>query len=78
MVPAPPLQVHSQQYNRFSVLIDLQFAAAVEMKTDRLDVAFEFCQMICETAAVPIVQALVLKISSDFLKRAPPQRSKMH
>lgn len=48
---------------------DLQSTAAVEMKTDRLDLALDFCQAVCDSAAVPIVQALVVKISTDFLKR---------
>jgi hypothetical protein len=44
-------------------------AAAVELKTSRLDQVLEFCQLVCETAALPIVRAVVTRVSSDFLKR---------
>ena len=47
-------------------------AASVELKTERLDVALDFCQMVCDTASLPVVQALVTAVSSDFLKRKPP------
>lgn len=66
-------QVYASHYNCFLVFFDLQSTAAVEMKTDRLDLALDFCQAVCDSAAVPIVQALVVKISTDFLKRTALQ-----
>ncbi len=46
-------------------------AASVELKTERLDIALDFCQAICDSAALTAVQALVLRVSNDFLKRIP-------
>ncbi len=43
--------------------------ASVELKTDRLDLVLDFCEMLCDSAALPFVQALVIRVADDFLKR---------
>jgi hypothetical protein len=67
MAPVLRLQV-VLFYSSYFICLSLHIAS-VELKTDRLDLVLDFCQMLCDSAALPFVQALVIRVADDFLKR---------